>query len=123
MSSTDPSPARLHIAAIASPTCPPPMTSTSGVRGKWSGGPGSRATISSAGASSSHTGRPSPIGCTCRPSMDVTDDMAVMEVVLVPTTHWDREWYRTFQAFRARLVDTVDRVLELLDEDSGYTFL
>lgn len=46
-----------------------------------------------------------------------------MEVVLVPTTHWDREWYRTFQAFRARLVDTVDRVLELLDDDPGYRFL
>jgi mannosylglycerate hydrolase len=46
-----------------------------------------------------------------------------MEVVLVPTTHWDREWYRTFQAFRARLVDTIDRVLELLGADPGYKFL
>jgi mannosylglycerate hydrolase len=46
-----------------------------------------------------------------------------MDVVIVPTTHWDREWYRTFQAFRARLVDTVDTVLKLLDEDDGYTFL
>lgn len=46
-----------------------------------------------------------------------------VDVILVPTTHWDREWYRTFQAFRARLVDTVDRVLELLDADPGYTFL
>jgi mannosylglycerate hydrolase len=46
-----------------------------------------------------------------------------VDVFLVPTTHWDREWYRTFQAFRARLVDTVDTVLGLLDEDKGYTFL
>jgi 2-O-(6-phospho-alpha-D-mannosyl)-D-glycerate hydrolase len=46
-----------------------------------------------------------------------------MDVILVPTTHWDREWYRTFQAFRARLVDTVDTVLQLLDDDDGYTFL
>ncbi len=46
-----------------------------------------------------------------------------MEVILVPTTHWDREWYRTFQAFRARLVDTVDAVLGLLSDDDGYTFL
>jgi mannosylglycerate hydrolase len=46
-----------------------------------------------------------------------------MQVILVPTTHWDREWYRTFQAFRSRLVDTVDHVLELLDDDRGYTFL
>ena len=46
-----------------------------------------------------------------------------MDVVFVPTTHWDREWYRTFQAFRARLVDTVDTVLGLLAADDGYTFL
>jgi mannosylglycerate hydrolase len=46
-----------------------------------------------------------------------------VHVYLVPTTHWDREWYRTFQGFRARLVDTVDTVLGLLDSDDGYTFL
>ena len=33
----------------------------------------------------------------------------------VPHTHWDREWYQPFQVFRARLVDVVDRVLELLE--------
>ncbi len=49
--------------------------------------------------------------------------MHAMEVILVPTTHWDREWYRTFQAFRSRLVDTVDFVLGLIDSDPGYTFL
>src|SRR5690606_12692412 len=41
----------------------------------------------------------------------------------VSHTHWDREWYRTFEAFRARLVDTVDRVLDLLDDDPGWHFL
>jgi len=45
-----------------------------------------------------------------------------MDAVLVSHTHWDREWYRTFQAFRARLVDTIDRVLELLDADPGWRF-
>ncbi|HEY7439590.1 MAG TPA: glycosyl hydrolase-related protein [Acidimicrobiia bacterium] len=45
------------------------------------------------------------------------------DVLLVSHTHWDREWYRTFEAFRARLVDTVDRVLALLDEDPGWKFL
>src|SRR5438876_11845953 len=49
--------------------------------------------------------------------------ITAMDCLLVSHTHWDREWYRTFQAFRARLVDTVDRVLELLREDSEYTFL
>lgn len=46
-----------------------------------------------------------------------------IDVLLVSHTHWDREWYRTFEAFRARLVDTVDRVLELLAEDPGWKFL
>ena len=30
----------------------------------------------------------------------------------VLSTHWDREWYQTFQAFRFRLVKLMDRVLE-----------
>lgn len=46
-----------------------------------------------------------------------------MECILVSHTHWDREWYRTFQAFRARLIDTIDRVLDLLAADPGYKFL
>ena len=46
-----------------------------------------------------------------------------MRAFLVTHTHWDREWYRPFQAFRARLVDAVDRVLELCAADPGYRFL
>jgi 2-O-(6-phospho-alpha-D-mannosyl)-D-glycerate hydrolase len=46
-----------------------------------------------------------------------------MRCVVVSHFHWDREWYRTFEAFRGRLVDAIDRVLELLDADPGYRFL
>ncbi len=46
-----------------------------------------------------------------------------MKCIIVSHTHWDREWYRTFQAFRARLVDTIDRVLELIERDPGFCFL
>ncbi|MGZ4737500.1 MAG: glycoside hydrolase family 38 N-terminal domain-containing protein [Acidimicrobiia bacterium] len=49
--------------------------------------------------------------------------MTAPDVLLVSHTHWDREWYRTFEAFRARLVDTVDRVLELLVGDPEWKFL
>lgn len=43
---------------------------------------------------------------------------------LIPHTHWDREWYRSFEEFRFRLVKLVDKVLEILHEDPGYrTFL
>jgi len=33
----------------------------------------------------------------------------------VSHTHWDREWYQTFQQFRFRLVRLVDQLLDLLD--------
>jgi alpha-mannosidase len=46
-----------------------------------------------------------------------------MEVLIVTHTHWDREWYRSFQQFRARLVDAIDSLLDLLDADPGYHFL
>lgn len=44
-------------------------------------------------------------------------------VIVVSHFHWDREWYRTMQAFRARLVDAIDQVLALADADDGYRFL
>lgn len=43
--------------------------------------------------------------------------------LIVSHFHWDREWYRTFEGYRARLADAVDRVLELLEADPGYHFL
>jgi len=46
-----------------------------------------------------------------------------MKAILVSHSHWDREWYRTFQDFRSHLVDLVDRVLALAEADPGYRFL
>lgn len=46
-----------------------------------------------------------------------------MKCFLVTHSHWDREWYRTFQAFRARLVDMIDKVIALLSRDPGFRFL
>ncbi len=46
-----------------------------------------------------------------------------MHCVLVSHFHWDREWYRTFEVYRARLVDAIDGVLDLLASDPGYHFL
>jgi alpha-mannosidase len=34
-------------------------------------------------------------------------------VDVVPHTHWDREWYATFPAFRLALVDLLDELLPL----------
>lgn len=41
---------------------------------------------------------------------------------LVSHTHWDREWYRTFQQFRLRLVHLIDSVLDLLDKDRNFKY-
>jgi mannosylglycerate hydrolase len=40
--------------------------------------------------------------------------------VIVSHTHWDREWYRPFDAFRERLVRMLDGLLDLLDRDPEY---
>jgi alpha-mannosidase len=41
-------------------------------------------------------------------------------VAIVPHTHWDREWYATFQSFRLRLVDLLDEFLPALEADPSY---
>jgi alpha-mannosidase len=39
---------------------------------------------------------------------------------VISHTHWDREWYLTFQQFRMRLVDLIDNLLSLLDRDPNF---
>ena len=41
-------------------------------------------------------------------------------IIIVPETHWDREWYLPFQEFRARLVIMMDRLLDILKNDPDY---
>jgi mannosylglycerate hydrolase len=45
------------------------------------------------------------------------------DVDLVSHFHWDREWYRSFEVFRGRLVDAIDAVLDQLDTDPGFRFV
>jgi len=44
-----------------------------------------------------------------------------LNIILVPHTHWDREWYQTFQQFRIRLVRAVDKLLDILDRDPDFS--
>ncbi|KAA9377853.1 alpha-mannosidase [Microbispora cellulosiformans] len=44
------------------------------------------------------------------------------EIVVVPHTHWDREWYLPFQRFRAGLVRVLDEVLDAMAADPAYRF-
>ena len=43
-------------------------------------------------------------------------------VHVISHTHWDREWYLTFEQYRARLVDLVDAVLDRMERDARFTF-
>jgi mannosylglycerate hydrolase len=40
---------------------------------------------------------------------------------LVPHTHWDREWYRTFADFRVSMTRIVREVLDRLEQDPAFT--
>jgi hypothetical protein len=46
-----------------------------------------------------------------------------MRCLLVSHFHWDREWYRTFEDYRGRLVDAIDRVLDLVAADPEFRFV
>ncbi len=41
--------------------------------------------------------------------------------LVVPHTHWDREWYLPFEFFRLRLGSVVDGVLDTLERDRSFT--
>lgn len=44
-------------------------------------------------------------------------------VIVVSHTHWDREWYLTFEEFRYHLVSAMDRLLELFEREPDYKFM
>ena len=44
-----------------------------------------------------------------------------LQVVVVPHTHWDREWYLPFERFRMRLVRMIDHLLGIFDLDPSYS--
>jgi len=48
------------------------------------------------------------------------DDKHVLQIV--SHTHWDREWYFTFQQYRHRLVKLMDRLLNLLAREPRFKY-
>ncbi len=46
--------------------------------------------------------------------------MSSRHLIVVPHTHWDREWHRTHEEFRYRLVRVMDGLLDLLEQDSRF---
>lgn len=43
-----------------------------------------------------------------------------MKVYYINSTHWDREWYLPFQSFRYKLVQAIDKLMELMEQDPDY---
>jgi alpha-mannosidase len=48
-------------------------------------------------------------------------DVSDFRFLVVPHTHWDREWYLPFEQFRLRLGAVVDGVLDTLERDPSFT--
>lgn len=46
--------------------------------------------------------------------------MQKKEVHVISHTHWDREWYLTFEQFRIRLVGLIDHLLEIIEKEPKY---
>ena len=46
--------------------------------------------------------------------------MTARRIAIVPHTHWDREWYKSYQDFRLALVELVDTLIPLLERDASY---
>lgn len=48
---------------------------------------------------------------------------AQWHVNLISHTHWDRAWYVTFQEFRIRLVQLIDRLLDILEAQPDFLYM
>jgi alpha-mannosidase len=48
-------------------------------------------------------------------------EVSEFRYLVVPHTHWDREWYLPFEQFRLRLGAVVDGVLDTLERDPSFT--
>lgn len=44
------------------------------------------------------------------------------KLFVVSHTHWDREWYQTFQAYRIRLVYMIDELIEHMEKNEDYLY-
>jgi alpha-mannosidase len=51
---------------------------------------------------------------------DVDNAQEPWRLHLVANTHWDREWYMSFESFRLRLVKLFDRLLAVMEREPGF---
>ncbi|GEM47249.1 alpha-mannosidase [Deinococcus cellulosilyticus] len=51
----------------------------------------------------------------------MTTEQKTYTVHMYHHTHWDREWWSTLQRFRFRLVHTIDRILDTVEQNEDFT--
>ncbi len=54
--------------------------------------------------------------------LPITDRPRTYTLHIVSHTHWDREWYRTYQQFRFRLVHLVAELVDIMERDPAYRY-
>ncbi|MEZ4670059.1 MAG: glycoside hydrolase family 38 C-terminal domain-containing protein [Anaerolineae bacterium] len=54
--------------------------------------------------------------------MNSSPSIRSWQVNLISHTHWDRAWYVTFQEYRIRLVQLIDRLLDILKKHPEYCY-
>ena len=50
------------------------------------------------------------------------DRKAGVKVYVISHTHWDREWYQTFQGYRARLVGLLDELIPFMEQNPAFAY-
>jgi len=53
----------------------------------------------------------------------VNQDRKACDVIAVSHTHWDREWYLSYEEFRYWLVQAMDQLLEIFEKYPDYRFV
>lgn len=44
------------------------------------------------------------------------------KLYIISHTHWDREWYMSFESHRARLVELMDALIEVMEKEPSYKY-
>lgn len=44
------------------------------------------------------------------------------KLYIISHTHWDREWYMSFESHRARLVELMDALIEIMENEPSYKY-
>ena len=48
--------------------------------------------------------------------------MTYKELHIIPHTHWDREWYMSFEEHRYRLVDLIDTLIDTMEQNPDFRY-